>query len=759
MTARVIPLLLSSQLVTIMTNLVPFPSRKLSRPSAPTWLELIGPNSAPDPRRDVEILSAIHGTRLAVALQVRIEASRLAVGVKAHPFHLRTLTAAISGASPDVAIVPSQPPPRRGPHICVGWYERTVFWAPLRSLGRTESSDALHALCEAVQPLQATEQVLVHFLVRPASRQLKLAIYEAITEETPPKSQIETLARLLNSDLAAPRRPRFEAGRYRPMEERLRQPAFEVFPIVAVAGADRRRLYAKMRRLENVFRSVPNAGFGGFRLGPWGWGASPRTLPTAWPPGVTGHYLTTGELGVLWHPASSQVRAPGVSYLKQSNQPLPIAVARARGLVIGRHQQPGSERFVRIPVADLRAGPTLVCGKTGMGKSVWLRQLIAQLSALPGRPTIIVVDPHNLALTTVLDSVPAEREPDTFFFDCADTDHPFTVNPLMAPPGVAAEIHSQHVFALISSLFTDVALHPRMQDALYAGLATLCAQPVASLLDLERLYLDAAFRQRALTRVADPVIVAFWQRYDRLSAANQLERTEPILYRVRALSRSPAVRNLTCQRRPFDLTTLIDRGSLLLFGLAGEAIKAEARTLGNLVISGLHMALTARLNRPSTGLRPVYLIVDEAHLFHAASLIALHSEARKTNLAVISATQYLDKWSADMVQAEDAQRLRALIAPFAPQDVLTLDRFEALASFHVDNQAQPAIDIRTIPIDRPEDHGRLDRIREQTRRRFCRPRGEVEAELLVDFAPLPAQPMPSSPSLPPLWQRQDIDEE
>jgi hypothetical protein len=757
-----------------MGQLVPFQPKSLARSTQSPWLQLIAPNTPPDPSRYTAILAAIHSTRITTALQIRIQPGSFEVGIKAHQDYLRTLATAISGADPDLSVVLAQPAPRRGSQACLGWLDRAPMWAPLRTLARTETVDVLHALFEAVQELRATEHALVHFLVRPASRELKTAVFEAITEVVPPKDQYEALARLLHGDEAAPRRPRFEARQYRPLEERLRQPCFEVLPVIAVFGDDRRRLLAKAHRLENVLSSFPDAGYGGFRFGPWGFGASSQTLPTAWPAGVTGHAISVPELGAIFHPASSLVRAPGVAHLKRPNQPLPIAVAHASGLVIGQHNQPGKQPIVRVPIADFRAGPTLVCGKTGMGKSVWLRQLIHQLAALPSRPTIVVIDSHDLAPRVVLDSIPAQREQDVILFDAADTDHPYSLSPFLAPAGLSADLRSQHVFGLVNSLFPEFSAHARMQDLLFTVLSTLVAQPAATLLDLERLLFDPGFRTQALRHVTDPLVLAAWARYDRLSPSNQLERAEPIGYRLRALTRSPAVRNLVCQPRSYDLTTLLDRGSILLYSLAGEAVKAEAMTLGNLIITALHMALTARLQRPQNELRPVYLVIDEAHRYDAASLMNLLTELRKASLTVICATQYLDKWSDQMTHAvlgnlstliafksnpADAYRLKALLAPFSADDLLTLDRFEALASFHVNDEAQPAIDIRSLPIDRPEDPERLHRIRAQTRQRFCQPRAEVEAELLAQLASPQSASTPSSPSVPPLWQRQDIEEE
>src|SRR4051794_28283151 len=113
--------------LTVMGNIVPFQPKKMIRRSQSTWLTIIGPNTPPDPNRYTAILIAIHGTRLTVALQVRIQHSSFEVGVKAHQDYLRTLAAAISGADPDVVVQVSQPAPRRAGQCCVAWLDRSLY--------------------------------------------------------------------------------------------------------------------------------------------------------------------------------------------------------------------------------------------------------------------------------------------------------------------------------------------------------------------------------------------------------------------------------------------------------------------------------------------------------------------------------------------------------------------------------------------------------------------------------------------------------
>ena len=91
-----------------------------------------------------------------------------------------------------------------------------------------------------------------------------------------------------------------------------------------------------------------------------------------------------------------------------------------------------------------------------------------------------------------------------------------------------------------------------MEDIVYGLAATVCQLPHSTLLDVHRLLFDPLFRRTALGRIstrADPIVLEFWQGWEKLSEAQKRERADPVLYRFRRFYRSAPVRNRCPPRR------------------------------------------------------------------------------------------------------------------------------------------------------------------------------------------------------------------
>jgi hypothetical protein len=134
---------------------------------------------------------------------------------------------------------------------------------------------------------------------------------------------------------------------------------------------------------------------------------------------------------------------------------------------------------------------------------------------------------------------------------------------------------------------------------------------------------------------SDLVALQFWADFEELSDAARRELIRPILYRLRAFYRSPALRNMVCQSRGVDFTAIRQLRQIALVGLAGPAIQAEADFLGEMIISYLHLAALAGLQDPHAPLRPLYVAVDESQRFRGASLPILLSEGPKAGITLI----------------------------------------------------------------------------------------------------------------------------
>ncbi len=117
-------------------------------------------------------------------------------------------------------------------------------------------------------------------------------------------------------------------------------------------------------------------------------------------------------------------------------------------------------------------------------------------------------------------------------------------------------------------------------------------------------------------------------------------------------------------------------------------------------------------------------------------------------LSLMLLTQFLDNWGDALCQSvinnvgglfafqlgpDDSKRLSNTLTPFSSDVVENLDLHEAIVKMRLDGRTLPAFDMRTLPIQRPSQPSVLAQIREQTRRRFARPRSVVEAQLASHY--------------------------
>lgn len=547
-----------------------------------------------------------------------------------------------------------------------------------------------------------------------------------------------------------PRWPRFEPHLQRPLEERLEEPLFEVVGTVALTGSGIDYLRSRARNLASVFATNFDCGWGGIALDSWSWRAQTKLSTLRWPDEAPSLLLTVGEMASLWHLPSESVRTV---HLKRPITFVSPDIRKGSGLLLGVHRQQGRDVPVYLSRSDVESTHLYVTGETGVGKSTLIGRVGGGLAAEPDRPGLGILDRNaDLARGFALHSIPPYREKDVILLDFSDTEFPFGLPFFAEVPGVPLDAQIQTTFGAIKLIFREVWSPTRMEDACFSATATLCQIPGSTLLDFSRLFVDSSFRRKAVARLSDPAVLEFWEDFEALSEGARREVARPILYRLRGFYRSRAVRNIVCQSSGVDFSEITDSRGILLVMLAAAEIEAEADLLGEFILSRLHLAMMARLSRPRNERHPFFLIIDESQHYQGASLPILLAEGRKLGLPLILATQFLDGWSEALARSvlgnvgttiafrcgpADGRRLSAILRPFTPEHLEDLDRFEAVAKLQVQGVTHPAFDFRTLPVEQPADEARLDRIRSNSRRKYARPRREVEREIEARLGKLP----------------------
>ncbi|MCA9910135.1 MAG: hypothetical protein KC519_15865, partial [Anaerolineae bacterium] len=358
--------------------------------------------------------------------------------------------------------------------------------------------------------------------------------------------------------------------------------------------------------------------------------------------------------------------------------------------------------------------PTIIVGKTRMGKSKLLHHLIHY--DVEHRHSVVVIDPHFDLIRDVLQcSVPLERKSEVVFLNLADAMYPPPFNPLrMVGKGTGVGRFA----SILNSLYPELRELAQTSDALEIALMTVQADPEATLLDVERLFIHPSYRQRLLSSISDPVLVNFWRDYES-SAASQKPIRDPILKRIRSFYRNENMRAILCHPDAIDFGTLIQEGKIILISLHVDAnviSEQDQELVGALLISQLKAVAEAGEFSETA----CYCYVDELERFVTTSIDRVFSGASKRNLYLTTANQYLGQLTGSTLDAamgntgtiiafklghDDVRVISPYMKPgFSSDDLLHLDAYNAAVWTGQEGKTQSAFSLKTAaPIKAPED--------------------------------------------------------
>lgn len=298
-----------------------------------------------------------------------------------------------------------------------------------------------------------------------------------------------------------------------------------------------------------------------------------------------------------------------------------------------------------------RAEHVAILGKTGQGKSFFLRHLSGQdIRAGQG---FVFFDLHGDTMPFLLRLVAAEERRQgrdlserLIVIEPGDAEYSIGLNVLESGGGHDSYVQLSEFAQILKARWHLDSFGARTEELLRNGLHVL-ADNNLTLLELSPLLSNAAFRATCLHRVQNTEVTSYFQtRFDTRSEAMQGVFRDAILNKISGFTADQRFRHILGQQRStFSLLDALDRGRWVVLNLDKGRLGEQAATLGSLLLTKLKNALFARRRRQ---LFTLYCDEIQNLVAYDSGLDTLLSEARKFGISVVSANQFLEQYPPQM---------------------------------------------------------------------------------------------------------------
>ncbi len=357
-----------------------------------------------------------------------------------------------------------------------------------------------------------------------------------------------------------------------------------------------------------------------------------------------------------------------------------------------------------------------VIGKTGMGKSTFLENMAIQ--DINNGEGVCVIDPHGSMAEKLLDYIPEHRIRDVVYFAPFDAEYPLGLNMLEKVSYEKRHLVANGLMAAFKKIWVD-AWSARMEYILNNIILALLENEGQTLLGVNRMLTDKAYRKKMVSNVTDPTVKSFWtEEYANYTDKFAQEAAPAIQNKVGQFFGNPLIRNILGQTKTsFDPRKLMDEKKILIVNLSkGKVGEGNANLIGSLLITKIYLAAMSRADVGAYELEklpPFYFYVDEFQNFANESFSDILSEARKYNLALTVAHQYVEQMEDEVkaavfgnvgsmvvfrVGATDAEIFEKEFAPyFTMDDIVNLSAYQVYMRLMIDGVGSKPFSAATLP--------------------------------------------------------------
>lgn len=394
---------------------------------------------------------------------------------------------------------------------------------------------------------------------------------------------------------------------------------------------------------------------------------------------------------------------------------------------------------------DDRRRHMYVIGKTGMGKTTLMENMV--LSDIYKGNGLGIVDPHGDFAEKIIDYIPPHRINDVVYFNPSDVDYPIGFNVLEIKDERQKHLIAAGLMGIFKKIWPDV-WSSRMEYILNNTLLALLDNPGSTLLGINRMLSDRAYRRKVVRNVKDPVVKAFWQtEFAAYEDRYAKEAVAPIQNKIGQFLSASVIRNMVAQvTSTINVREIMDNKKIFIMNLSkGRIGEDNSRLLGGMLITKLQLAAMERVDIPESERQDFFLYVDEFQNFATPSFANILSEARKYRLSLIMAHQYvlqLDEVVAAAVFGNvgtlvsfrvgggDSEALAKEFGPlFTEEDLVNLTKYQIILKLMIDGVASQPFSALTIPpIGNPTSS--TEKVVRVSRERYGKKREMIEEKIL-----------------------------
>ncbi|OGJ16817.1 MAG: hypothetical protein A2632_02060 [Candidatus Pacebacteria bacterium RIFCSPHIGHO2_01_FULL_46_16] len=422
------------------------------------------------------------------------------------------------------------------------------------------------------------------------------------------------------------------------------------------------------------------------------------------------------------------------------------------GVYLGNSQYRGEERKVFMNLDDRRRH-TYIIGKTGTGKSEFLKELILQ--DIEEGHGVCAIDPHGEFVEDILQLMPPERADDVIYFNPSDLTRPMGLNMMEADTEEQRHFVVSSIIGLMYKLYdphrTGI-IGPRFEHAIRNAMLTIMYKKGTTFIELVRALTDSKYVEELLPFVKDPVVRRYWT--DQIAQTSDFHKSEVLDYIVSKFGRfvtNKTMRNIIGQpSSAFNFRQAMDEKKIILCNLSkGILGEEDAKFLGLILVPKVLTAAMSRADVPIEQRHDFFLYVDEFQNYATEDFAVILSEARKYRLNLIVANQFVGQIDEEVKNAvfgnvgtvisfrigvPDANFLQHEFTPtFNESDLTNIEKYHVYIKTIVNNEPVPAFSMSLekdmVAVKARMNIKQAEMIRELSRLKYGRDRDIVEAEI------------------------------